>query len=115
MLLWLDQGQQARAVCRRLPVHHLELPDDSPGQSTDHPTSKPSISSSSRCYSTRGWGMCVTSRSRAVVSQHVAGEMTGRLVYGVEIAPEFVAVILERLVGMDLEPRLVGVPEGAGA
>jgi DNA modification methylase len=40
-------------------------------------------------------------------SQVVAGEQLGRLVYGLELQPEFCAVILERLAGMGLEPRLV--------
>ena len=39
-------------------------------------------------------------------SQHVAGEQTGRLVYGLELQPQYVAVILERLSGMGLAPRL---------
>lgn len=39
-------------------------------------------------------------------SQFVAGEQTGRLVYGIEIEPKYIAVILERLVGLGLEPRL---------
>ena len=40
-------------------------------------------------------------------SQFVAGEQLGRLVYGLELQPEFVAVILERLAGMGLQPALV--------
>lgn len=46
-------------------------------------------------------------RLQALDTLRQAGEMTGRLVYGLERVPEFVAVILERLAGMDLEPRLV--------
>ncbi len=37
----------------------------------------------------------------------VACEQTGRIGYGMEIAPEYVAVTLERLVGMGLTPALV--------
>lgn len=37
----------------------------------------------------------------------VACEQTGRIGYGMEIAPEYVAVILERLSGMGLAPRVV--------
>ena len=36
--------------------------------------------------------------------QYVAGEQTGRLVFGCELEPKYVAVILERLVNMGLEP-----------
>ena len=36
----------------------------------------------------------------------VAAEQLGRLCYGMEIEPKYVAVALERLAGMGLEPRL---------
>jgi DNA modification methylase len=38
-------------------------------------------------------------------SQFVAAEQLGRLCYGVELEPKYVAVILERLVGLGLEPE----------
>jgi len=37
----------------------------------------------------------------------VACEQTGRIGYGMEIEPKYVAVTLERLAGLGLEPRLV--------
>lgn len=37
----------------------------------------------------------------------VAAEQTGRIGYGMEIEPKYVAVALERLAGMGLTPRLV--------
>jgi DNA modification methylase len=40
----------------------------------------------------------------------VAGEQLGRLVYGVEISEKYCAVVLERLSGMSLEPRLAETP-----
>lgn len=39
-------------------------------------------------------------------SQHVAGEKLGRLVYGMEREPAYVAGILERLSKMGLSPVL---------
>lgn len=36
----------------------------------------------------------------------VAAEQLGRLCYGIELEPKYVAVILERLAGLGLEPRL---------
>jgi DNA modification methylase len=39
-------------------------------------------------------------------SQFVAAEQAGRRCYGIELEPKYVAVILERLAGMGLEPRL---------
>lgn len=38
---------------------------------------------------------------------HVAAEQTGRICYGMELEPKYVAVTLERLAGMGLEPRLL--------
>lgn len=40
-------------------------------------------------------------------SQFVAAEQTGRLCYGMELEPKFVAVILERISEMGLKPRLI--------
>ncbi len=37
----------------------------------------------------------------------VAAEQTGRIAYGCEICEKYVAVSLERLTGLGLEPRLV--------
>ena len=37
----------------------------------------------------------------------VAAEQTGRLCYGMEIEPKYIAVTLERLAGMGLEPKLI--------
>lgn len=36
----------------------------------------------------------------------VAAEQLGRICYGMEIEPKYVAVALERMEGMGLEPRL---------
>ena len=38
----------------------------------------------------------------------VAAEQLGRICYGMEIEPKYVAVTLERMTGMGLEPKLVG-------
>jgi DNA modification methylase len=40
-------------------------------------------------------------------THHVAAERPGRVCYGLELQPAFVAVALERLKDMGLEPRLV--------
>jgi len=37
----------------------------------------------------------------------VAAEQLGRICYGMEIDPKYVAVTLERMAGMGLEPKLV--------
>lgn len=41
-------------------------------------------------------------------SQYVAAEQTGRLCYGLEIAPKYAAVILQRLADLGLAPTLEG-------
>lgn len=72
-----------------------------------HPTSKPvELFAIPMAQHTRPGDVCYEPFSGSG-SQHVAGEQNGRLVYGLEIQPAFVAVILERLAGMGLEPRLV--------
>ena len=37
----------------------------------------------------------------------IGAEQLGRICYGMEIEPKYVAVTLERMTGMGLEPRLV--------
>ena len=38
----------------------------------------------------------------------VAAEQLGRICYGMEIEPKYIAVTLERMSGMGLEPKLAG-------
>ncbi len=77
-----------------------------PGTSSDHPTSKPVelFAIPMRRHTDPG-DICYEPFSGSG-SQFVAGEQLGRVVYGLEIQPRFVAVILERLAGMGLEPKL---------
>ena len=80
------------------------------GTETDHPTSKPvELFAIPISQHTRAGEVCYEPFSGSG-SQHVAGEQLGRLVVGLELQPEFCAVILERLAGMGLQPALV---EGA--
>jgi DNA modification methylase len=84
-----------------------EFPTIPAGEHTDHPTSKPvPLFAIPMLQHTRRGEICYEPFSGSG-SQHVAGELHGRLVYGLELAPEFVAVILERLAGMGLEPHRV--------
>jgi DNA modification methylase len=76
------------------------------GEHTDHPTSKPvELFAIPMRQHTRRGEVCYEPFAGSG-SQLVAGEGLGRLVYGCEIMPEFVAVTLERLAGLGLEPRL---------
>jgi len=80
------------------------IPTIRPGTETLHPTSKPiEVFAIPMKQHTRPGEVCYEPFSGSG-SQHVAGEQLGRLVFGMEKAPEFVAVILERLSEMGLEP-----------
>ena len=48
-------------------------------------------------------------------TQFIAAHQLGRVCYGMEIAPEYCAVILERVAQMDLKPELVGIEKAAPA
>jgi DNA modification methylase len=82
------------------------FPTIAPGSHTDHPTSKPvELFAIPMRQHTRPGAVCYEPFAGSG-SQFVAGEQLGRLVYGLELQPEFCAVILERLARMGLEPRL---------
>ncbi|MCL5942762.1 MAG: DNA methylase [Actinobacteria bacterium] len=84
-----------------------EIPTVRPGAKNDHLTSKPvELFAIPMAQHTVPGDLCYEPFAGSG-SQHVAGEQTGRLVYGLEIEPRYVAVILERMRGMGLEPRLV--------
>lgn len=97
---------------RRLPETEFlsttwQIPTIPAGEKTDHPTSKPvDLFAIPMRQHTRVGDICYEPFSGSG-SQFVAGEMTGRLVYGLELQPVFCAVILERLAGMGLAPQLV--------
>lgn len=72
-----------------------------------HPTQKPrEIYTRPIGYHTAPGDLCYEPFSGSG-THLVAAEQTGRICYAVEIAPQFVAVALERLAEMGLEPRLV--------
>jgi DNA modification methylase len=80
---------------------------DRPTKSPEHPTMKPvelvvrAIENSSRPNE------CIYDLFCGSGTTIVACEQTGRIGYGMEIAPDYVAVCLERLAGMGLEAKLV--------
>lgn len=101
------KGKKPSRVSDDYPRSVWEIPTISPGTTTLHPTSKPvevfAVPMEQHC---KMGELCYEPFSGSG-SQHVAGEQTGRLVYGMEISPAYVAVILERLVGLGLAPVLV--------
>jgi len=84
---------------------------DRPMKSPEHPTMKPvelvarAVQNSSRADE------IVYDPFLGSGTTMVAAEQLGRICYGMEIEPKYVAVILERLVGMGLEPRQIGLFE----
>src|SRR5574341_1472242 len=83
------------------------FPTVRPGETTDHPTSKPIelFAIPMKQHTVQG-DVCYEPFAGSG-SQFAAGEQLGRLVYGLELQPQFVAAILERLSLMGLEPQLV--------
>ena len=103
---WLKGRKPARCA-GDYPPSVWELPTVPAGEHTDHPTSKPvELFAIPMRQHTRPGEVCYEPFAGSG-SQYVAGEGLRRLVYGCEIMPEFVAVTLERLAGLGLEPRLV--------
>jgi len=100
------KGNKPPRTAEDYPHTVWNIPTVAPGTTTLHPTSKPvevfAIPMRQHC---RAGDICYEPFAGSG-SQLVAGEQTGRLVYGMEISPAYVAVILERLAGMGLEPAL---------
>ena len=77
--------------------------------SEDHPTAKPVELFEIPMLEHTSRGDWVYEPFTGSGTQHVAAERLGRICYGIEIPPAFVALTLQRLTDMGLEPRLAGV------
>lgn len=100
------KGHKPPRMSEDFPTSVWQFPTVPAGKQTVHQTSKPvELFAIPMVQHTRLGEVCYEPFSGSG-SQQVAGEQNGRLVYGLELQPEFVAVILERLAGMGLEPRL---------
>lgn len=107
------KGKKPQRVASDYPGTIWSFPTIAPRTTTDHPTSKPvELFTIPMQQHTRHGDICYEPFAGSG-SQFVAGEQMGRLVYGIELQPEFVAVILERLAGMGLEPQLLHIQEAA--
>jgi DNA modification methylase len=83
------------------------------GEETLHPTPKPTkLFELPMLQHTQVGDICYEPFSGSG-SQHVAGEKLGRLVYGMEKEPAYVAGILERLSKMGLAPVLEAAAQPA--
>jgi len=101
------KGHKPKRTADDYPATVWRIPTIAPGKTTLHPTSKPIevFAIPMRQHTLRG-ELCYEPFAGSG-SQFVAGEQLGRLVYGLDIQPAFVAVTLERLAGMGLLPELL--------
>ena len=79
---------------------------DRPHNSEEHPTMKPVLLVSQMIENSAEQGQIVLDAFLGSGSTMVAAEQTGRTCYGMEIEPKYIAVTLERMQQMGLEPCL---------
>ena len=80
--------------------------NQAPGETTDHPTQKPAeLFAIPIRHHTKKGDICFEPFSGSG-TQLVAAESLGRVCYAMEKSPPFVAVALERLSEMGLQPEL---------
>jgi len=88
---------------------------DRPSASPEHPTMKPPELVARAIRNSSRDGEVVMDLFLGSGTTLVACEQTGRVGYGMEIEPKYVAVALQRLADMGLEPRLLEpAPQAAG-
>jgi DNA modification methylase len=80
---------------------------DRPSRSEEHPTMKPPALIAGCLVNSTKVGDRVLDVFTGSGSTAVACEQVGRQFSGIELEPKFVAVVLERLLGMGLDPGLV--------
>jgi DNA modification methylase len=103
---WVEGKSPERQAVKDFQPTVWQVPTVPAGERTDHPTSKPiELFAIPMRQHTRPGEICYEPFSGSG-SQLVAGEQLGRLVYGLELQPEFVAVILERVSELGLTPEL---------
>ncbi len=101
-----QKGRKPARMAQDYPPTVWQLPTIKPGVSTDHPTTKPvELFALPMRQHTAPGDVCYEPFAGSG-SQIVAAEQEGRICYALELAPAFVAVILERLAGVGLQPRL---------
>ena len=110
MFGWI-KGQKPAKITDVYPHSVWEFAKSDSDTSQDHPTSKPvELWEIPIAEHTRRGDICYEPFIGSG-THHIAAERTGRICYGVELQPGFVAVTLERLREMGLEPRLVSADE----
>ena len=100
------KGKKPKRVAEDYPPSVWQFPTQAPGETTDHPTQKPVelFAIPMRQHTEKG-DICYEPFSGSG-TQMVAAQILGRVCYAMELSPPFVAVALERMAEMGLEPRL---------
>jgi DNA modification methylase len=101
---WL-QGSKSSWVGGRNKDSVMEVPR--PARSDEHPTMKPVELVAQMLNNSCSRGDVVIDPFIGSGTTMVAAEQLERVCYGTEIEPGYVAVAIERLTGMGLEPKLV--------
>jgi DNA modification methylase len=87
---------------------------DKPHRSEFHPTMKPVELFAKAIGNSCEPGGIVADPFLGSGTTMVAAEQLGRVCYGMEIEPKYVAVTLQRMADMGLEPRLIGQEQDNG-
>ena len=100
------KGKKPKRVAEDYPPSVWQFPTQAPGETTDHPTQKQVelFAIPMRQHTEKG-DICYEPFSGSG-TQLVAAQILGRMCYAMELSPPFVAVALERMAEMGLEPRL---------
>ncbi len=102
---WI-KGNKPKRVAEDYPPTVWSFPTQAPGETTDHPTQKPvELFAIPMRQHTKKGDICYEPFSGSG-TQLVAAESLGRACYAMELSPPFVAVALERLSEMGLQPEL---------
>ncbi len=100
------RGCKPKRVAKDYASSVWQFPTQMPGHTTEHPTQKPVelFAIPMRQHTVRG-DVCYEPFAGSG-TQLVAAESLGRICFAMELSPPFVAVALERLSRMGLEPRM---------
>ena len=100
------KGKKPKRVAEDYPPSVWQFPTQAPGETTDHPTQKPVELFVIRMRQDTDKGDICYEPFSGSGTQLVAAQILGRMCYAMELSPPFVAVALERMAEMGLEPRL---------
>ena len=111
---WI-KGQKPKRIAADYPPTVWSFPTQAPGETTNHPTQKPvELFAIPIRQHTAAGDICYEPFAGSG-TQFCAAEQLGRVCYGMEKSPPFVAVCLERMSVLGLTPKLVQEPATAEA